>query len=595
MSRMCVRIGALALLALVVVLGPIVADKEAEPVANRPKVPGTLRLQLRERREDGGKVQAVERTVEWHVAETAIIVCDMWDDHYIQSAAQRVGVMVPRMNQVLTAARDRGVMIIHAPSETMDMYAETPYRQRMQRARAAVPPVPIARRCDRDPGSEPPPPVGPKLVNDDPLPRPLVRKHSRQHRGLDIIGFDGISDSGEEVYNFCAQEGIKNVVLMGVHTNFCILARPFGIRQLKRLGLNVVLARDLTDALYDPRQPPHVSHARGTELVVEHIERYLCPSILSADLTQVVAGSDGPVAAVQTKQPQVVHLWPGKPPGPAHEGLPPEKLFEAPWRKTNPDGPYRVAGRPCMLITNVSQPTITIYRPAREKDTGAALLICPGGGYHNLFWDLHGTEVAEWLNTLGVTGIVLKYRCPRRPGEDKTEPSPAAMQDAQRAVSLVRSKAKEWGIDPKRIGMVGFSAGGHLAGATATGFEKRTYDAVDEIDQVSCRPDFAVMLYSGYLKHRDKDELASGLRIPAGTPPIMLAHASDDPISHVDNSVVMYTALQRAGVPVEMHLYATGGHPFGVRPSEQPCTKWPEACAAWLKHRGFLMPGGAKP
>ena len=122
----------------------------------------------------------------------------------------------------------------------------------------------------------------------------MVRRHTRQHAGLDIIGFDGISDSGQEIYNFCEQEGIKNIVLMGVHTNYCILARSFGIRQMIRLGTNVVLARDLTDALYDPREPPYVSHARGTELVVEHIERYWCPSILSADLTQVVPGSDGP-------------------------------------------------------------------------------------------------------------------------------------------------------------------------------------------------------------------------------------------------------------------------------------------------------------
>src|SRR5262249_20083957 len=132
---------------------------------------------------------------------------------------------------------------------------------------------------------------------------PVVRRHSRQHPGLDIIGFDGISDSGEEIYNYCAQEGIKNIVLMGVHTNYCILARPFGIRQMLKLGKNVVLARDLTDALYDPREPPYVSHARGTEIVVEHIERYLCPSILGDDLTQVVSGSDGPVADKPAEKP----------------------------------------------------------------------------------------------------------------------------------------------------------------------------------------------------------------------------------------------------------------------------------------------------
>jgi hypothetical protein len=188
------------------------------------------------------------------------------------------------------------VTIIFAPSETMNIYAGSPYRKRMEQAKPAKPPVPIEKRCLRNPASEPPTlPVDTELDCDDCDLGPVVRRHTRQHAGLDVTGFDGISDSGEEIYNYCAQEGIKNIVLMGVHTNYCILARPFGIRQMLKLGKNVVLARDLTDALYDPRQPPHVSHARGTEVVVEHIETYLCPSVLSADLTRVVPGSDGPV------------------------------------------------------------------------------------------------------------------------------------------------------------------------------------------------------------------------------------------------------------------------------------------------------------
>jgi len=167
----------------------------------------------------------------------------------------------------------------------------------MEQAKFAKPPVPIAKRCDRDPAGEPLTlPVDTKLDCDDCDLGPVVRRHTRQHAGLDIIGFDGISDNGQEIYNFCVQEGIKNIVLMGVHTNYCILARPFGIRQQLKLGMNVALARDLTDALYDPREPPFVSHARGTEIVVEHIERYLCPSILSEDLTRVAARSDWPVA-----------------------------------------------------------------------------------------------------------------------------------------------------------------------------------------------------------------------------------------------------------------------------------------------------------
>ena len=243
-----------------------------------------------------GVVKVSERMAEWQVAETAIIVCDMWNDHHCKIAAQRVGVLAPRMNAVLTAARDRGVMIIHAPSETMNIYEGTLYRTRMQKAKPAKPPVPIERRCVRDPNQEPATlPVDTALDCDDAELGPVVRRHTRQNAGLDIIGFDGISDNGQEIYNFCEQEGIKNIVLMGVHTNYCILARPFGIRQQLKLGKNVVLARDLTDALYDPREPPYVSHARGTEIVVEHIERYLCPSILSEDLTRVVSASDGPL------------------------------------------------------------------------------------------------------------------------------------------------------------------------------------------------------------------------------------------------------------------------------------------------------------
>jgi nicotinamidase-related amidase len=270
------------------------------PVANRPKVPGTLKLTLRERRDDPaapGRTRAVERTAEWQVAETAIIVCDMWDDHYCKSAAQRVELMVPAMNRVLAAARDHGVMIIYAPSETMNIYEGSPQRTRMQKAKFARPPVPIAKRCPPDDTREPAMPIDMSgCVCDDAIPGPVIRRHTRQHKGLDIFGFDGISDSGEEIYNYCEQEGIRNIVLMGVHTNFCILARPFGIRQMVRLGRNVVLARDLTDALYDPRRPPFVSHTRGTELVIEHIERWWCPSIAGADLTRVAPGSADPPA-----------------------------------------------------------------------------------------------------------------------------------------------------------------------------------------------------------------------------------------------------------------------------------------------------------
>jgi nicotinamidase-related amidase len=268
------------------------------PIPNRPKVQGKLRLTVRERKPDPAKKYqfvAGERVVEWDVSKTAVIVCDMWDDHFCKGAAERVGVMAPRMNAVLSAARAHGVQIMHAPSGTIYMYADLPQRKRVVQAKPATPPVPIPPWCNLDPGKEPPMPVDvSKCSCDDPVVGAEVRKFSKQHPALDITGYDGVSDDGKEIYNFFAQEGINNVAIMGVHTNMCVLGRSFGIRQLTRLGMNVVLVRDLTDAMYDPRQPPHVSHARGTELVVEHIEKHWCGSVLSKDLTAVMPGSAGP-------------------------------------------------------------------------------------------------------------------------------------------------------------------------------------------------------------------------------------------------------------------------------------------------------------
>jgi acetyl esterase/lipase len=287
--------------------------------------------------------------------------------------------------------------------------------------------------------------------------------------------------------------------------------------------------------------------------------------------------------------PLVVEVWPGQPPDDnAQVGT--ERVLMS----QKLDRKQVEVTEQTRMITDVTKPTLTICHPAKDKDTGTAILICPGGGYWNLFWQLEGEEVADWLNSIGVTGIILKYRVPRHADEPKDLPARRPLQDAQRAVSLVRSKAKEWGIDPQRIGIVGFSAGGHLAIATATSFEKRTYPAIDDIDNISCRPDFAIPVYPGYLKARDKDELAPSLRIPAGTPPVFLAHGGADIISPPENSVLMYLALRKAGVPAELHVYAKAAHDFGVRPSDQPCSRWTESCAAWLRHQGFLPPP-AKP
>jgi acetyl esterase/lipase len=229
-----------------------------------------------------------------------------------------------------------------------------------------------------------------------------------------------------------------------------------------------------------------------------------------------------------------------------------------------------------------------VYRPPKDKEVGTGILICPGGGYWDLYWQLEGEEVAAWLNSIGVTGIILKYRVPRRPDEPQAEPARRPLQDAQRAVSLVRSRANELGLQTNRIGIVGFSAGGHLAIATATRFEKRTYESIDEIDSVSCRPDFSIAVYPGYLKAKDKDELASGIVVAKETPPVFLVHGGADIISPPENSVLMYLALRRAGVLAELHVYATAAHDFGVRPSNHPCSTWTQACATWLKHMGFL-------
>lgn len=270
-------------------------------VAVRPVVPGSMEVRLQRRVEalpKSGQVQVVVEKQEWKASETAIVICDMWDNHYCQSAAQRVREMTPRMNHVITAARNHGVQIIHSPSGVLSFYADTSYRRRFQETPLVPPPFPLESWCHRDDTREPELPVDvSKQPCDDPVVGPAVQVFHRQNPGLDIIGYDGISDRGDEIYSFCKTHGIKNLVMMGVHTNMCVLGRPFGIRQLVRLGFNVALARDLTDAMYDPRQPPFVSHTRGTEMVIEHIEQYWCPSLVGEDLTRVIPGSANPASA----------------------------------------------------------------------------------------------------------------------------------------------------------------------------------------------------------------------------------------------------------------------------------------------------------
>ena len=292
------------------------------------------------------------------------------------------------------------------------------------------------------------------------------------------------------------------------------------------------------------------------------------------------------------QEPLVLPVWPGAVPG-DYGTIGPERVR----------APSEAPTKNAKWITNVTKPTLTIFRPAKDKNTGTAILICPGGGYWNLAWDLEGEEVAAWLNTIGVTGIVLKYRVPRRPDQPERLPAPGPLLDAQRAISLVRSRAAEWGIDSNRIGIIGFSAGGHLAVTSATQFDPRGYELIDEIDKVSCRPDFAGAIYPGYFIEQqpagveiNKDTLAPYMRIPKETPPIFLVHASDDPVAGAENSVVMCLALKRANVPTELHVYAQGGHGFGVRQSALPCSAWTDRFVDWLQSQGMLRTGvQAKP
>lgn len=287
-------------------------------------------------------------------------------------------------------------------------------------------------------------------------------------------------------------------------------------------------------------------------------------------------------SAPATQPPQVIEIWPGQVPDEAGD-IGAERTRMSPAL----DRVQVEVTEPSLLVTDVSKPSLTIYRPESDNDSGTAIVICPGGGYWNLYWQLEGVEIAEWLVAHGITGIILKYRVPRRPGEPEAEPARRPLQDAQRAISLVRSKSQELGIRADRIGIIGFSAGGHLAMSSAVKFDSRSYSPIDEIDAVSCRPDFAIAVYPGYLKAKDADKVADGLGVVPNTPPTFLVHGGDDIISSPEHSVMMYLALRRAGIPTELHVYASTTHDFGVRNAERPYGGWTDACIRWLKHQGF--------
>lgn len=269
-------------------------------------------------------------------------------------------------------------------------------------------------------------------------------------------------------------------------------------------------------------------------------------------------------------------IWPGTPPD-AQFGPPPDT-------ETMPE-----PGE----VDNVSRPTMTVYSP-KADNTGAAVVVFPGGGYYVLAIDLEGTEVCGWLTSQGITCVLLKYRVPNSgmhgDGHRQIKPkAPMALEDAQRTVGLVRVHAAEYHVDPRKIGVLGFSAGGHLAADVSTHFERRLYPAIDAADKVSCRPDFAVALYPGHLWiSKDGFTLNPDIPVSRQTPPTFLLQAGNDPVDSVNNSLVYYIALKNAGVPVEMHLYSEGKHAFGLRPSKFPITRWPELVETWLGTIGMI-------
>ena len=291
---------------------------------------------------------------------------------------------------------------------------------------------------------------------------------------------------------------------------------------------------------------------------------------------------------------------------------------EAAFTSSGKDG--LIAGKPVVGVSNVTRPTITIYAP-KAKNTNAAVVVFPGGGYQVLAIDLEGTEVCDWLTSQGITCVLLKYRVPGDGRYLKPAPypksgpypeSPIALEDAQRTLGLVRLHAAEWHIDPHKVGVLGFSAGGHLSAAISVHFKKRLYAPVDSADNESCRPDFAVVIYPGHLSisaaewdarqgptkfelhyppAADKDlGLNPDLVVTRQTPPTFLLQAEDDNVDNVNDSLAYYIALKNARVPAEMHLYAQGRHAFGLRRTKFPITAWPELVEKWLATIGMVPP-----
>ena len=278
-------------------------------------------------------------------------------------------------------------------------------------------------------------------------------------------------------------------------------------------------------------------------------------------------------------------IWPHGAPGTAPAAATASAEVDTTTAKDN-----LIAGKPLVRLGNVSTPTITLYKSTKANGATPAVVVFPGGGYRILAIDLEGTEVCDWLNSAGITCVLLKYRVPDSGPYPK---SSAALQDAQRAVGMVRQQAAEWGIDPKRVGVLGFSAGGHLAAALSTHFDKRLYDSVDAADRLSCRPDFAVVIYPGYLALAEQNMAPNPEIHPtAETPPTIVVQAEDDPV-HVENATTYFLALKNAQVPAELHIYAEGGHGYGLRRTDLPVTAWPLLVEKWL-HTIKMLPSAVQ-
>ena len=239
-----------------------------------------------------------------------------------------------------------------------------------------------------------------------------------------------------------------------------------------------------------------------------------------------------------------------------------------------------------LRISNVSRPSITVFPADPKLANGSAVLVCPGGAYNILAYEHEGLDVCEWLNSFGVTAILLKYRVPRRQGREKHE---APLQDAQRAIGLIRKDAKRWNINPGKIGILGFSAGGNLAIMASTSFKVRTYEKLDQADEFSCRPDFAILIYPAYLVDRkDRQKLFPEIKVSSDCPPAFFAHSGDDHVP-AEGSALLYLALEQAGVEGnELHLYPFGGHGYGMRKSENFVSTWPIRAQEWMGAMGWL-------